>query len=60
MMPNWEELKPSIVFRCEDIQSTFETMSSKGVKFTENPNTMSWGTYAIFEDPDGNEFLIKG
>ena len=58
-MDDWAERKPSIVFECEDIQAAYESMKSKGVRFTGEPQTMTWGTYATFSDPDGNEFLLK-
>jgi lactoylglutathione lyase len=60
MMPNWEELKPSIVFDVDNIQETFEQMKARGVQFMEEPNTQPWGTYCRFADEDGNEFLMKG
>lgn len=60
MMPNWQELKPSIIFACEDVEKTYAEMSGRGVKFLEAPKAMPWGTYARFEDPDGNQFLLKG
>jgi lactoylglutathione lyase len=60
MMPNWRELKPSIVFLCDDFEKTDTELKSKGVNFIEEPKKMAWGTYAIFVDIDGNEFLLKG
>ena len=60
LVTNWQELKPSIVFECEDIQTAWQTLKDKGVEFTEDPKRMAWGTYAKFRDPDGNEFLLKG
>ena len=60
MMPNWRELKPSIVFLCDDIEQTYTKLKSKGVNFVEEPRKMAWGTYAKFVDIDGNEFLMKG
>jgi lactoylglutathione lyase len=60
MMPSWRELKPSIVFLCDDIEKTFTKLRSKGVNFVEEPKKMAWGTYAKFIDIDGNEFLMKG
>jgi len=60
LMDTWAELKPSIVFECEDILVTAERMTAKGVKFTQEPRKMSWGTYAKFVDLDGNEFMLKG
>jgi len=60
MMANWQELKPSIVFECEDIHKTCETLKANGVKFVQEPNEMPWGTYAVFEDIDGHQFVLKG
>jgi lactoylglutathione lyase len=60
LMPNWQELKPSIVFECEDIQKTYEEMKARGVKFLEEPKAMPWGTFTRFEDPDGNVYVLKG
>ena len=60
LMTNWRELKPSIVFECDDLAVTHAAMSDRGVEFTEPPKKMAWGTYATFVDPDGNEFLLKG
>ena len=60
LMSNWEELKPSIVIECEDMESTFQLLKSRRVEFLEDPKKMAWGTYARFRDPDGNEFLLKG
>jgi predicted enzyme related to lactoylglutathione lyase len=33
-------------------------MSSKGVEFTVKPTKEEWGYYAMFKDPDGNEFWL--
>lgn len=60
MMPDAAARKASIVFEVSDIQRTFEEMKSRGVTFLEEPKVMPWGAYARFQDPDGNEFVIKG
>lgn len=60
MMPNAGELKPSIVFVCDDIQGTYEQMKGRGVHFPEPPQKMGWGTFARFQDPEGHEYLLKG
>ena len=60
LMPNWQELKPSIVFECDDIQITYKSLKDRGVEFIDEPTKMSWGTFAKFRDTDGNEFLLKG
>lgn len=59
MMEDWAERKPSIVFECDDIQDTYEDMSSRGVAFTQEPKTMPWGMFAIFEDPEGNWYGLR-
>jgi lactoylglutathione lyase len=33
LMPNWKELKPSIVFLCDNIDETVNELKSRGVKF---------------------------
>jgi len=56
LMPNWAELKPSVVFRCDDIDATYSALKQKGVKFEKELAEMGWGKFASFLDPDGNEF----
>lgn len=58
LMTNWKELKPSIVFVCEDVQAVYERLKEAGVKVGA-PKKMQWGTFCQFTDPDGNEFVIK-
>ena len=58
VMKDWEQRKPSIVFGCEDADATYRELSGRGVKFTQTPKKMPWGTFAQFVDPDGNEFVL--
>ena len=60
LMPDWNDRMPSIVFECDDIHATYQSLKRKGVDFQDEPKTMSWGAYATFRDTDGNEFLLKG
>ncbi len=60
MMKDWRECKSSVVFECADIQKTYEEMSSRGVKFPQEPKAMPWGPFALFQDRDGNEFGLRG
>lgn len=55
-----KDLKPMpvIVFRTNDIQSTFNNLKARGVVFSRNPLRSILGIYAMFKDVDGNEFLI--
>ncbi|PLS18264.1 hypothetical protein CVD28_08245 [Bacillus sp. M6-12] len=59
MMPESNEMKPSIVFECEDVLAVYKTMKSNGVEFLDEPKEMQWGTYVQFKDEDGNQFLLK-
>lgn len=56
LMPNWAELKPSVVFHCQDVAATCTKLESLGVRITMQPTPMAWGTFAKFLDLDGNEF----
>lgn len=49
-----------IVFRCKDIQATYEELCKRGVEFTEEPRDQPGGTMAQFRDPDGNTFVLRG
>jgi len=49
----------SISFWCDDVFATAETMKKKGVVFTKEPATESWGTVAVFKDADGNQFVLS-
>jgi len=48
-----------LTLQTDDIQATYEDLSSKGVKFTETPNLQYYGMWqAQFEDPDGNGYVL--
>lgn len=59
MMQDWDRRKPSVVFGCRDIGAEFRRLSAHGVKFSQKPTEMKWGSFAVFEDPDGNEFVLS-
>jgi predicted enzyme related to lactoylglutathione lyase len=42
----------------DDVFATAEQLKKKGVRFTAEPKKESWGTSAIFEDPEGNKFVL--
>ena len=47
------------VFTTDDIMATWETLAARGVRFTEPPTRQPWGMMqALFEDPDGNGFVL--
>ena len=59
MMEDQEERKPSIVLGCDDVEATHRDLSGRGVEFKQEPKKMQWGMFAIFVDPDGNEFVLN-
>ena len=59
MMQDWVQRKPSIVFSCDSVRRTHDEMSSKGVRFSQPPQPMPWGDFAIFEDLDGNSYGLR-
>lgn len=45
-------------FACDDVEATYRQLSARGVPFKGPPEKQPWGTYAIFTDPEGNEFVM--
>jgi predicted enzyme related to lactoylglutathione lyase len=45
-------------FACDDVEATHRQLSERGVEFIGPPRREQWGTYAIFKDPDGNQFVL--
>ena len=56
-------LKPGMPFNgalaCDDVEQTYLELVAKGVEFTQTPKQQAWGTFAMFRDPDGNQFLLS-
>jgi catechol 2,3-dioxygenase-like lactoylglutathione lyase family enzyme len=48
----------AVSFWCDDVFATAEALKRKGVVFVKEPKTESWGTAAVFKDPDGNQFVL--
>ncbi len=48
-----------ISFSSDNVQRTFEQLAARGVDFVMPPKQESWGTSAIFKDPDGNQFVLS-
>ncbi|HET7629522.1 MAG TPA: VOC family protein [Bacillales bacterium] len=45
-------------FDVDDLAAEVETLKKRGVSFTEDRLTFSWGTIAVFHDPDGNRIEL--
>ncbi len=48
----------SVSFAADDVEKTHRELIERGVEFVQPPKKESWGTSAIFKDPDGNSFVI--
>lgn len=46
-------------FWCDDVGATFEILKAKGVEFQAPPTAQPWGTFAIFLDSEGNQFVLS-
>jgi len=49
----------AISFQCDDIDRTYQELTARGVEFTGPPSKQPWGTFAMFKDPDGNQFVMS-
>ncbi len=50
-----------VLFMTEDVHAKYKEWSERGVHFVTPPENPFWGgTYARFEDPDGNAFGLEG
>jgi len=45
-------------FACDDVEATHRQLTARGVEFKGPPEKQPWGTFAIFKDPEGNEFVL--
>jgi catechol 2,3-dioxygenase-like lactoylglutathione lyase family enzyme len=48
----------NITFVADDVEATAKELKSRGVEFVQEPQKADWGTSAIFQDPDGNKFVL--
>jgi catechol 2,3-dioxygenase-like lactoylglutathione lyase family enzyme len=46
-------------FKCDDVEKTYDELIERGVEFVQPPKRESWGTSALFKDPDGNLFVMS-
>jgi catechol 2,3-dioxygenase-like lactoylglutathione lyase family enzyme len=56
-------LKPGMMFNgalaCKNVEQTYQELMARGVNFLSPPQKAPWGTFAMFKDPDGNQFLLS-
>ena len=44
---------------CDNVERTHDELAAKGVAFVAPPTKQPWGTFAIFKDVDGNQFVLS-
>jgi predicted enzyme related to lactoylglutathione lyase len=44
---------------CDNVEQTYQELVAKGVEFVAPPAKQPWGTFAIFNDVDGNQFILS-
>jgi len=47
-----------ISFATDDVEKSYTELKGRGVKFKGPPQKQPWGTYVIFEDSEGNQFVL--
>ena len=48
-----------ISYATDDVEKSYAELSRRGVKFKGPPQKQPWGTFAIFADSEGNEFVLS-
>lgn len=48
-----------VSFNTDNVVKTHAEYLARGVEFSEGPTKQPWGTYAIFKDVDGNQFVLS-
>jgi catechol 2,3-dioxygenase-like lactoylglutathione lyase family enzyme len=46
-------------FTCADVAATYRQLKERGVEFASEPQKQPWGEFAVFKDPDGNQFVLS-
>jgi predicted enzyme related to lactoylglutathione lyase len=56
-------LQPGMMFNgalaSANVEKTYKELLERGVEFVTEPQRQPWGTFAIFKDPDGNQFVLS-
>jgi predicted enzyme related to lactoylglutathione lyase len=49
-----------LVLEAEDLQATYDAFAARGVTFDGPIQDAPWGSFATFDDPDGNGWVLTG
>jgi predicted enzyme related to lactoylglutathione lyase len=48
----------NVFFYCDDLQRTYDELTSRGVEFPQPPVQQEFGWWSLFRDPDGNRHAL--
>ena len=57
---DWAQKRASVAFHCDDVLLAFAMLKAAGVEVGDPPREMAGTHMAMFRDPDGNVFVLKG
>ena len=49
----------NIVFASDNVEKTYRELAARGVEFVAPPKKEQWGTFVMFKDVDGNQFVLS-
>jgi predicted enzyme related to lactoylglutathione lyase len=49
-----------LTFWSDDVEAEHDQLVARGVHIVKPPEKQPWGTYLIFADLDGNQFVVSG
>lgn len=56
-------LQPGMMFNgafaSTNVNKTYKELVERGVEFVSEPKEEPWGTFAVFKDLDGNQFVLS-
>ena len=51
-------MQMNFTYWTDDVEATVRELKARGVKFLMEPQKAEWGTFATFNDLDGNSFVL--
>jgi predicted enzyme related to lactoylglutathione lyase len=57
--PRLEKGNTGIGFVAKNVRAEEKRLKARGVRFPTPATDTEWGTYAMFADPDGNQFWLS-
>jgi predicted enzyme related to lactoylglutathione lyase len=49
----------NVMFRCDDLTATYKELAARGVDFPQPPVEQPFGSWSMFDDPEGNRFALE-